>query len=375
MKNILQVILVFGVLTACSRNTKDIVIQTTQPDTPTAVITSTFSTTITPLQQAKETQSALVQKSTSTAVYTKTQVLHNEDPIPISHTPTPSKTRTPFSAPVATMTAYSKIFEATISALGAICDPPTQDRGSKISPDGLWISTVCRDKDSLSSYLRVLNIQNGNEWRIYHSDYSKGPEDYSWGEITPYHWTSNGKFLYADSGSRWDGCCWIGGDLLLVRLNLENGQQVEIANYINYGMSVPGVNFSISSNDRYVLYIPQDGKDNLFVLDTYNWKQRTIKIRFDNTGAGYTLMSNNSERILLALMEYPQEIQGDLTYGSLVLIDLTDGLQKKVLSGYDFWDLPLPERWQDDNHVILKMNSEFFLLTITTGDLEPMENP
>ena len=71
--------------------------------------------------------------------------------------------------------------------------------------------------------------------------------------------------------------------LLLVKLNLENGQQTEIANYISDGSSETGVDISISSSDRYVLYIPQDFRIIVYIFwFLYTWKQRVIKLEFEN---------------------------------------------------------------------------------------------
>jgi len=80
-------------------------------------------------------------------------------------------------------------------------------------------------------------------------------------------------------------------------------------------------------------------------------------------------MSNDDKKVLLVFQEYPEERQGDLTYGSLVIIDLESGTQKRLLSGIDYLDIPQPIDWDDDKHAILKDNDKLWLLNIQTAEL------
>jgi hypothetical protein len=190
--------------------------------------------------------------------------------------------------------------------------------------------------------------------------------------VAAFHWSHDGRYLYAASPSKADGCCWIGGYSLLVRLNLEDGHQTEV---VHFGHSIPAADFSFSPSDRYFLYIPQDGKDKLFILDLLTGSTEVIRIEFENTGAGYTLMSNNNEKIILMLREYPKEYQGDLTFGSLVVIDLRSGSQKKLLSGMEYEKTPRPVSWKDHDHVLLRGDSGFWLLNTNTAELIQTTNP
>jgi len=117
----------------------------------------------------------------------------------------------------------------------------------------------------------------------------------------------------------------------------------------------------------------------LDIFDLYTWKHRTVKLDFNNTGAGYTLMSDDNKKIILVLREYPEVYQGDLTFGSVVLISLEDGTQRKLLSGMEFENTPIPVSWKDDTHVLLCNNmcyeEQYSLLDINTGELTEVENP
>jgi hypothetical protein len=119
--------------------------------------------------------------------------------------------------------------KATVTAYGAICDLPDSDILFEISPDGRWIAMVCNGENRvIDSYLRVVSIQEDENWIIYYEDYTKGLKDPDIGYLYPYHWSKNGKNLYIVAPSRLSGCCWMGGWLLLVRLNLENGRKRQL---------------------------------------------------------------------------------------------------------------------------------------------------
>lgn len=259
--------------------------------------------------------------------------------------------------------------ETTAAAGETVCDPPTRDYDSALSPDGRWQAVVCRGQYGVAdSYLYVESIQGDKQWRIHHADYVKAGEDDTDGMIYPFHWSADGKSLYATSPSAMSGCCWIGYDLLLVRLDLENGRQTEIANYISDGSGLPGVDFSISPGDHYALYVPPDGSNTLYMLDLRTGAQRTIKLKFENTGAGFVRLSNDEQKVILVLREYPPQPQGDLTFGSLLLIDLSTGSQGKILAGIDYNEMLFPVEWRDAGHVLLEKDGDYFLLDIHSGE-------
>jgi hypothetical protein len=284
--------------------------------------------------------------------------------------PTPAPTDTPWPTP--TLPPATLAARATITAFGMVCDAPAEDWDAGLSPDGGWIAVSCRGSGGKDdSYLRILSLNGVYDWVIHFSDYVR--EDYydPHDEVEPFHWSQDGNYLYAISWSRLDGCCWIGGYRLMVRLNLENGRQDEV---LNYDYPIP-VDISISPNERYVLYIPQQSNNDLYILDLYTWKKKIVKLEYESTGAGYTIMSEDGEKVVLMLMEYPEEYQGDITFGSLVLIDLESGSQKELLSGMDFDETPIPVKWEDDDHVLLRQDDEFWLLNIHTAEMKKVANP
>lgn len=273
----------------------------------------------------------------------------------------------------ATLTAQYHISQSTIVGMAelfkATCNPSDYEFHNEFSPDGNWNAVVCRGKEGIvDSYVRVVNTQGNKDWYVFYADYLKVAEPYGY-EFYPFHWSKDGKYLYVTSGSRFSGCCWIGGDLLLARLNLETGQQTEIVNYLNSDDPIVGVDFSISANDRYVLYYPQDGKHNLYILDLYTWKQRAIRINFKIAGAGHSQMSKDEKKVIIMLRECSEIHNCDLTFGSLLLINLENGSQHKLISGFLFEDTPKPVSWIDDNHVLLERNNTFLILDINTSKI------
>jgi hypothetical protein len=353
MKTIIQIFAIAIFLSAC---------------TSTQAQTATYSTN-TSTSIPKE----LLPQFTVTPQITKT--------LQPTKTPAPSATATLKQEKIIAITGTheaQQAAEATITAFGSICESPASDYSAQISPDSRWIAMVCKGKDGeIDSHLKVVNMRGNEEWTIHYADYAKDTYYDRWNMIRPFYWSTDGKYLYATSATKGSGCCWIGWDVLLVRLNLEDGQQAEIANYIF--TDTTAANFSISSNERYVLSAPQDASNTLDILDLYTWKHKTIKLEFDNTEAGYTLMSDNNKKIILVLREYPEVYQGDLTFGSIVIINLEDGTQNKLLSGIEYGNMPIPVSWKDDNHVLLcnRMcyEKDYSLLDINTVELTEVENP
>jgi hypothetical protein len=135
------------------------------------------------------------------------------------------------------------------------------------------------------------------------------------------------------------------------------------------------MNSSFSPSELYVLYIPQDSKNNLYIWDTETWKQRVVNLEDTHAGAGHTLMSDDDQKIVLILRDYPKENQGDLTFSSLVIVNLKSGLQKKLLSDIEYEKIPIPVRWQDNDHVLVEKDNELLLLNINTGELTEAEEP
>ncbi len=256
--------------------------------------------------------------------------------------------------------------EPTIDTLDSACQPPSEEYGVELSPDGNWIAVVCKSKDiEMDSYLQVLNMQNNKGWSIHYADYSNGTEYDPRNMIRPFHWSTDGEYLYTASAAIGSGCCTVGWDILLVQLNLNTGEQISIVNLIEEWHDM--TDFSFSPSDKYLLY---ETNDNLHILEIQSLKERIIELDAKNlTGAGHILMSNDDKKVLLVFQEYPEERQGDLTYGSLVIIDLESGTQKRLLSGIDYLDIPQPIDWDDDKHAILKDNDKLWLLNIQTAEL------
>ncbi|MBV6397569.1 MAG: hypothetical protein HFACDABA_03183 [Anaerolineales bacterium] len=275
-------------------------------------------------------------------------------------------TKTPIPTIATRTTTPGSTAEATLQPLGPICEPPTRiDYNSEFSPSGTWITIGCKGIDEkVSSYLRVVNVENNKDWKINYGDYTKYEYLDRRGTFYPLHWSKDGKYLFVTSPSLGSGCCWIGSDVILVRLDLENGDRTEIANY--EGVIPGGLSFSISPSDRYVLSTP--GSD-LKILDLTTWEEKIIAIRVRNGTAGYPLMSPNETK------EYPKEDQGDLTSATIMLIDLKSGFQKRLLSGIDFDEAPVPISWQDDEYVLLGNYDTFWLLNIKTAKLTETEKP
>lgn len=290
----------------------------------------------------------------------------------ITLTPTPSSTPNPTSL---AQKATSAAKNATLESFNDPCseDGDVTERGGAISPDGKWFAFPCTEGDNTeSSYILVYNPERDIRWQIYYKDYHRHPE-YAYqdrNDIGLFHWSNDGRYLYAISSSIGSGCCWIGWITLLVRLNLNTGEQVAIFNYTDNIFQMTDI--SISPSTRYLLYY---SSDNLIIKDLLTWENRTIKL-ISSASAGYAIMSNNEDKILLMLREYPDESRGDFTYGSYLFIDLVSGKQTKFFTGIDFNEAPEPIRWENEEEVLLAdYHGQYWLLDIQTGELVQVENP
>lgn len=293
-------------------------------------------------------------------------------------TPTPTQTsthlltRTPKKTPNPTTEA-----QATIEAFGSLCSDTSS---LEISPDGKWIAAVCYEDNS---HLRVMSIDRSKDWSIVFADYVNGGDYDRRDRIIPYRWSTDGRFLYAVAHSKGSGCCWLGNYKLLVRLNLETGDQVDILNIL--GSGIPAISFAISNHDRYLIYVSPRSDDELVIQDLLTWETREIAVEFQNElDADYVLLSPDLDKIILTLFRVDADRDDVFPFDSIGLIDLTTGEQKKLVSNSD---KPLyPYQWVDADHVLLTTTrryrwndlppeNEFWLLNIQTAELTKVENP
>ena len=252
--------------------------------------------------------------------------------------------------------------------------------GSEISPDGKWIAAECfRENETNDSPLRVVSMDRSKDWKIYYRDYAHG-EDYGPRNIIePYRWSKDGKYLYAMSGSIASGCCWLGiRYILLVRLDLETGQQLELLE--------GGFDFKISDSDRYLMFTPPTyQKYDFAILGLQTWKTREIFLKFSKDfDLIYFVMSPADDKIVLPLF---QQVEfNDYEVVSIGIIDLTTNKQKVLISGLKRGNELFPIRWVDATHVLLsdtgpdwgqvsQSSAKFWLLNIDSTQLTEAQGP
>ncbi len=304
-------------------------------------------------------------------------------------TPTPTQTSTPLPIRTPTKTPFPTTeAQVTIDAFGPFCNGRAYD--SEVSPNGQWITVECVGTlDNPDTHLRVVSIDRSKDWKIYFGDYAEGSlYDHKDG-IYPYRWSKDGRFLYAVAPTRFEGCCWIGGYGLLVRLNLETGDQVDILNVIDTrdSLGIPAISFAILDDDRYLVYVHPLSDDKFVIQDLLTWETQEIAIKFQNDiDANYVLLSSDLDKIVLALFRYDEDGEDHFPLDAIGLINLKTGEQKKLISNITP-DKPLyPVRWEDADHVLLSTTrryrwddlppeNEFWLLNIQTAELTKIENP
>lgn len=312
--------------------------------------------------------------------------------------PTPSKESTPTSSstssatpavefmPTPIATPFPTTFtEATIETFGSLCINSKDILGSEISPNGKWITSECIGENGTEdSPLRIVSMDRYKDWKIYFRDYDQGPGYDHKSIIIPYRWSKDGKFLYSVSPTKLSGCCWIGGKyVLLVRLNLETGEQVELLNVTDPSSHSP-ITFTISDNDRYLMYTPLTYQEYDFVIqDLLTWETRVIDLEFlKHKDLSYAVMSPDENKIVMALFE---EDGFDFRVDSIALVDLKTGNQKLLVSSLKQGKELYPIHWVNDDQVLLSStdpnisysqeSAEYWLLNILTGELVQTEKP
>ncbi|MFN8400062.1 MAG: hypothetical protein U0X74_08605 [Anaerolineales bacterium] len=233
-----------------------------------------------------------------------------------------------------------------------------------ISPNGKWLAAPCIDEnDTEESPLFISSIDNSQHWKIYYSDYIFSPYIEKIGlsldkhdDVVPTYWSKDGRFLFATVGSRLDGCCWIPGSRysLLVRLNLETGEQVEILNVDYYSANV--FNFIISESDRYLFFTPPSHNQlyDFAVLDFQTWETQEIflKVKRD-VHMDYAKLSPKEDKVILPLFLFSDLPVGNYSVDSIALIDLVSGEQDILIADIKPEEQIYPIQWLDDEHVLI----------------------
>jgi len=269
--------------------------------------------------------------------------------------PTMTVTSTPLVTPYPTTPV-----QATIEAFDALCIGSREISSSDISPNGKWIAATCYDENGKEeSPLQVSSIDHSREWKIYFSRYifsvylnKVGLSLDRHDGVIPYHWSKDDRFLYAIVGSRLEGCCWIGGRyVLLVRLNLETGEQIALLRTDYY--SANSFDFIISENDRYLLFSPpSDQPYDFAILDFQTWETQQVFLKFEeDIDVAHARISPDASKVILPL--FKQLEFNDYYVNSIAFIDLITGDQNILISDLTPENELFPVRWVDNRHVLL----------------------
>jgi hypothetical protein len=225
-------------------------------------------------------------------------------------------------------------------------------------------------------------------WKIYYGDFAKGNHtDDRHDTIVPYRWSKDGRFLYATASSRLSGCCWIGRRyVLLIRVNLETGEQVEILNATDHSSSL-GFDFIISDSDRYLIFVsPTSQPYDFAILDLLTWETQAVSLKFPGTlDLYFAVLSPDEKKLVLQTYEW-NETLSDFEMDSIILIDLKTNKEKLLVSGLSREKVLYPVRWLDNTHVLLNTvapnyrdypvyQAEDWIVDINTGELVRSEKP
>jgi hypothetical protein len=252
--------------------------------------------------------------------------------------------------------------QATIEAFGPLCIGSKDIYRIEVSPDGKWIAAACyAENGKEESPLQVTTIDRSHDWKIYYSDhiFSSYLEKLGLGldrhdAVVPYHWSKDGRFLYAVVGSRLEGCCWVNGGryVLLIRLNLETGEQVALLNTDYY--SAYTFTSIFSDGDRYLLFTPPSNQPYDFaILDLQTWETQEVFLNPNKAvSAAYARFSPKENRLIFPIF-YFEPNDENYYVDSIVVVDLTTREQDTLITGITPEKQLFPIRWIDDSHILL----------------------
>ena len=298
--------------------------------------------------------------------------------------PTVSSVITAISTPLVTPHPTTLV-RATTEAFDSLCSGAKEILEAELSPNGKWIATVCYwENGKEQSSFQVVNIDHSKEWKIYYRDFSKDGLGDRKDVVVPYRWSKDEKYLYAVALTRASGCCWTGGKyILLLRLNLETGEQLELLNATNYGSDLP-ISFTISENDRYLLFTSTTKQLYDFsILDLASGVTKVVKLDTQKAiDLEYAVMSPHDDKIVLPLYRL---VDFGYVIDSISLVDPVLDEQRILISDLKEGDELYPIRWIDEKHVLLsstvpdnwhgKPEAVYWSIDISTGEREIVENP
>ena len=192
-----------------------------------------------------------------TAVSQKPTILPTVTPKPTSPL-TPTPTQTPVPLPTETNTSTPTLTPVPTPKVIEIYE----------SPDGEWVALIIEEVDDYQAYtFRAINTETKDEW-IIESFSSNGFVE----NRIPIYWSENGEYMYFIHNGFGDGC---GPDILgydLHRLNLHNGETVEIVSKGHW--------FAIAPDETKAAYILDK---NLVIHDLATSEEVVIELNYDPT--------------------------------------------------------------------------------------------
>lgn len=303
----------------------------------------------------------------------------------------PTNTFTATARPTTPAYATYESANSTAEALGNICLGTKLIKIIETSPNGKWIAATCdRENETEESPLQISSLDRSRNWKIYYSDYifSASPMLEKMGiildgndTVIPKYWSKDGRYLFATVSSRLDGCCWITGNrnVLLVRLNLETGEQIAILRTDYYSDNV--FSFFISDSERYLLFTPPsyDLPYDFAILDFQTWETKEVFLKFDESvHMSYVRLSPKEDKVILPLFKFiPYD---DYYLDSIALVDLISGEQNILITSTELEEELYPTQWIDNSHVLISnINPVYYsgdkiekrwVLDIISGQLE-----
>ncbi len=195
-----------------------------------------------------------------------------------------------------------------------------------LSPNGKWVTFVCLGEGNPGehSLTKVKSINGSAEWKLVYGKTIGTNKLRSYGNIYPFHWSIDGRYLYLAHSQDGDGVWSFNNGDGLLRLDLLSGKVTEVLQYAWYS-------FSISPKDDLLVYVYNHidtlGKPlSIRFLNLITGEKKSIEIEPKFLEAGDFIWSPDQMKLIFSAAE------GELGDEQLALLEINlESLGSKIL--------------------------------------------
>jgi Tol biopolymer transport system component len=270
--------------------------------------------------------------------------------------------------------SWKDLIISTAQASNPPCDTQSYayfDTVYDYSPNERWLVLNCEGPKPVAF---VVDLNQSRFWTISSYEYISGNNN----DIKMHgrRWTQDGNYVYLEPHF----CCADGPSFYngwgLIKLDLRTGEYKTI---LQPSFSDTAYSFSISPDDRFLVYVSSRQNQLVHILDLENDNEQTIKFKVRYTDIGdFVWTPDGSEILMVAGLEGWRDQKG----GFSIFLYNTKQDSVRVLVNDDKRQLDPPvsdyeydrkSLWLTDETIILNSLDGQFVLNIHNGEMTPFD--